>query len=162
MSLQIRISIGRQTLTLLGRAGEVLRVYSVSTAAKGPGELSGSHCTPRGRHLVRARIGTGQPENTVFVARRPTGEIYSRQLGEQFPRRDWILTRILWLSGCEAGRNRLGEVDTMRRYVYIHGSPDSTPMGRPGSIGCIRMRNADIIELFDLVVPYTPVDITED
>lgn len=162
MSLQIRISIGRQTLTLLGRAGEVLRVYSVSTAAKGPGELSGSHCTPRGRHLVRARIGAGQPENTVFVARRPTGEIYSRQLGEQFPRRDWILTRILWLSGCEAGRNRLGEVDTMRRYVYIHGSPDSTPMGRPGSIGCIRMRNADIIELFDLVVPYTPVDITED
>ena len=162
MSLQIRISIGRQTLTLLGGAGEVLRVYSVSTAAKGPGELSGSHCTPRGRHLVRARIGAGQPENTVFVARRPTGEIYSRQLGEQFPRRDWILTRILWLSGCEAGRNRLGKVDTMRRYVYIHGSPDSTPMGRPGSIGCIRMRNADIIELFDLVAPYTPVDITED
>ena len=162
MSLQIRISIGRQTLTLLDGAGEVLRVYSVSTAAKGPGELSGSHCTPRGRHLVRARIGTGQPENTVFVARRPTGEIYSRQLGEQFPRRDWILTRILWLSGCEAGRNRLGEVDTMRRYVYIHGSPDSTPMGVPGSIGCIRMHNADIIELFDLVAPYTPVDITED
>ena len=162
MSLQIRISIGRQTLTLLGGAGEVLRVYSVSTAAKGPGELSGSHCTPRGRHLVRARIGAGQPENTVFVARRPTGEIYSRQLGEQFPRRDWILTRILWLSGCEAGRNRLGKVDTMRRYVYIHGSPDSTPMGRPGSIGCIRMHNADIIELFDLVAPYTPVDITED
>ncbi|MBN8495363.1 L,D-transpeptidase [Accumulibacter sp.] len=160
--MQIRISIGRQTLTLLDGAGEVLRVYSVSTAAKGPGELSGSHCTPRGRHLVRARIGTGQPENTVFVARRPTGEIYSRQLGEQFPRRDWILTRILWLSGCEAGRNRLGEVDTMRRYVYIHGSPDSTPMGRPGSIGCIRMHNADIIELFDLVAPYTPVDITED
>ena len=162
MSLQIRISIGRQTLTLLDGAGEVLRVYSVSTAAKGPGELSGSHCTPRGRHLVRARIGTGQPENTVFVARRPTGELYSRQLGEQFPRRDWILTRILWLSGCEAGRNRLGEVDTMRRYVYIHGSPDSTPMGVPGSIGCIRMHNADIIELFDLVAPYTPVDITED
>ncbi len=162
MSLQIRISIGRQTLTLLGGAGEVLRVYSVSTAAKGPGELSGSHCTPRGRHLVRARIGAGQPENTVFVARRPTGEIYSRQLGEQFPKRDWILTRILWLSGCEVGRNRLGKVDTMRRYVYIHGSPDSTPMGRPGSIGCIRMRNADIIELFDLVAPYTPVDITED
>ena len=162
MSLQIRISIGRQTLTLLDGAGEVLRVYSVSTAAKGPGELSGSHCTPRGRHLVRARIGAGQPENTVFVARRPTGEIYSRQLGEQFPRRDWILTRILWLSGCEAGRNRLGEVDTMRRYVYIHGSPDSTPMGHPGSIGCIRMHNADIIELFDLVAPYTPVDITED
>ena len=162
MSLQIRISIGRQTLTLLDGAGEVLRVYSVSTAAKGPGELSGSHCTPRGRHLVRARIGTGQPENTVFVARRPTGEIYSRQLGEQFPRRDWILTRILWLSGCEAGRNRLGEVDTMRRYVYIHSSPDSTPMCRPGSIGCIRMHNADIIELFDLGAPYTPVDITED
>lgn len=162
MNRRVRISIGHQTLTLLDEAGEVLRTYAVSTAAKGPGEMSGSHCTPRGRHLIRARIGAGQAENTVFVARRPTGEIYSRQLGEQFPKRDWILTRILWLSGCEPGRNRLGNVDTMRRYVYIHGSPDSTPMGRPGSIGCIRMHNADIIELFDLVAPYTPVDITED
>ncbi|WP_300452936.1 L,D-transpeptidase [Accumulibacter sp.] len=162
MSVHIRISIRNQTLTLSDDTGEVLRSYRVSTAANGAGEVTGSHRTPRGRHLVRARIGSGQAENTVFVARRPTGEIYSQELGERFPQRDWILTRILWLSGCEPGRNRLGQVDTMRRYIYIHGSPDSTPMGRPGSIGCVRMRNADILELFDLVPPYTPVDISED
>ena len=109
---------------------------------------------------MRAKIGAGQPENTVFVARRPTGERYTPELAAQFPDRDWILTRILWLSGCEVGHNRLGDVDTMRRYIYIHGSPDSVHMGRPGSIGCIRMRNADIIDLFDRVPPGTPVDIT--
>ena len=162
MSVRIHISINRQTLALSDDSRGLLRTYSVSTAAKGAGELNGSHCTPRGRHLVRARIGAGQAANTVFVGRRPNGQIYSRELGERFPKRDWILTRILWLSGCEPGRNRLGKVDTMRRYIYIHGSPDSTPMGRPGSIGCIRMRNADILELFDLVPPYTEVDIAED
>lgn len=160
--VHIHISIGRQTLTVLGDAGEALRAYPVSTAAKGPGETAGSFCTPRGKHLIRAKIGAGAAVNTVFVARRPTGEVYGRELAERFPKRDWILTRILWLSGCEPGRNRLGEVDTMRRYVYIHGSPDTTPMGRPGSIGCIRMHNAEIVELFDLVPPYTPVEISED
>lgn len=162
MSLQIDISIEQQTLTLLDGGAQVLRRYSVSTAAKGTGEIAGSFCTPRGRHLIRAKIGAGEALNTVFSARRPTGEIYGRELAERFPKRDWILTRILWLSGCEPGRNRLGAVDTMRRYIYIHGSPDTTPMGRPGSIGCIRMHNADIVELFDLVPPYTPVAISED
>lgn len=123
------------------------------------GEKNGSYCTPRGRHVIRARIGAGAAENTVFVKRRPTGEIYSLQLAQRHADRDWILTRILWLSGCERGLNRLGEVDTMRRYIYIHGSPDSVEMGKPGSIGCIRMRNRDIIELFDLVEAGTPVDI---
>jgi len=108
---------------------------------------------------VRAKIGAGQPVNTVFVARRPTGETYTPELGAQFPERDWILTRILWLSGCERGFNRLGAVDTMRRFIYIHGSPDAVEMGRPGSIGCIRMRNADILELFDRIGPGTPVEI---
>ncbi|HYS91088.1 MAG TPA: L,D-transpeptidase, partial [Bradyrhizobium sp.] len=103
--------------------------------------------------------GAGQPLNAVFVRRRPTGEIWTPELGERFPGRDWIVTRILWLSGCEPGRNRLGDIDTMRRYIYIHGSPDNTEMGKPGSIGCIRMRNADVVELFDLVPPYTPVKI---
>jgi L,D-transpeptidase YbiS len=141
--------------------GGLLRRYSVSTASNGAGELSGSHCTPRGRHVVRAKIGAGAASNTVFRGRRPTGEIWTPQLAEQFPDRDWMLTRILWLSGKEPGRNRLGNVDTMRRYIYLHGSPDTAPMGRPGSIGCVRMRNRDIIELFDLVPPYTPVDIVE-
>ena len=121
--------------------------------------MTGSYCTPLGAHIIRAKIGAGFPENTVFVGRRPTGELYTPELSEQFPKRDWILTRILWLSGCEVGFNRLGDVDTMRRYIYIHGSPDSVHMGEPGSIGCIRMRNADIVELFDLVPAGTPVNI---
>ena len=138
-------------------AGTVMRSYPVSTASKGAGEENGSFCTPRGRHIVRAKIGAGQPENAVFIGRRPTGEIWTRALHEQLPGRDWILTRILWLSGCEPGFNRLGKVDTMRRYIYIHGSHELAVMGQPGSIGCIRMRSADIIELFDLVPPGTQV-----
>jgi len=135
------------------------KTYSVSTAKNGPGEKNGSFCTPRGRHIVRAKIGAGQPANTVFVRRRPTGEVWTPELHAKYPGRDWMLTRLLWLSGCEPGFNRLGDVDTMRRYIYIHGSPDTAPMGTPGSIGCIRMRNADVIELFDRVPPYTPVEI---
>ena len=150
----IVIDIRKQELAFGGKT------YSVSTAKNGPGEKNGSFCTPRGRHLVRARIGAGQPVNTVFVRRRPTGETWSPELHAQYPGRDWMLTRLLWLSGCEVGKNRLGDVDTMRRYIYIHGSPDTAEMGKPGSIGCIRMRNRDILELFDRVAPYTPVEIT--
>jgi predicted GNAT family N-acyltransferase len=155
--MRIFISLPAQTLELFDDYGMVLRRYAVSTAINGPGELNGSHKTPRGRHLIRAKIGTGAASGTVFVARRPTGETWSPELAAEHPGRDWILTRILWLSGCEPGRNRLGEVDTMRRYIYIHGSPDSAPMGRPGSIGCVRMNNNDIAELFDLVPNLTPV-----
>ena len=156
---RIEISIPAQGLALLRDDGRELKRYPVSTSRNGAGERQGSFCTPRGAHIVRAKIGAGQPLNAVFVRRRPTGEIWTPELGERFPGRDWIVTRILWLSGCEPGRNRLGEVDTMRRYIYIHGSPDSIEMGKPGSIGCIRMRNADVVELFDLVPPYTPVEI---
>ncbi len=157
----IRISIPAQTLELLGDDGSLLERYVVSTATNGAGEQSGSYRTPRGRHLIRAKIGAGAPANTVFVRRRTTGEVWSPELAAAYPGRDWILTRILWLSGCQPGFNRLGNVDTMRRYIYIHGSPDCVSFGRPGSIGCIRMRNADIVELFDRVAPYTPVDIVE-
>jgi L,D-transpeptidase YbiS len=158
---RIEISIARQRLVLLDDRGAEMRAFGVSTARNGAGELKHSYCTPRGRHIIRAKIGAGQPVNTVFVRRRPTGEIYAPSLAEQFPGRDWILTRILWLSGLEPGINRLGQVDTMRRYIYIHGSPDSVAMGTPGSIGCIRMRNLDLLELFDLVAPGTPVNIAE-
>jgi lipoprotein-anchoring transpeptidase ErfK/SrfK len=158
----IRISIPDQQLELCDDAGRVLRSYPISTAKSGPGERRGSHCTPRGRHIVRAKIGAGVPVNTVFVGRRPTGEIWTPALAEQYPDRDWILTRILWLSGCEVGFNRLGDVDTMRRYVYIHGTPDSIEVGTPGSIGCVRMRNNDVVELFDRVPPRTPVVISAD
>ena len=161
VSVSIHISIARQTLTLFDGAGQVLARYPVSTASRGAGELRGSYCTPRGKHLIRARIGAGQPINTVFVARRPSGEVYSPELAAAFPERDWILTRILWLSGCELERNRLGPVDTMRRYIYLHGCPDTAPLGVPESHGCIRLRNEDIVDLFDRVPVYTPVEITE-
>jgi len=159
--MRIQVDLAAQTLTLFDDAGAVLRRYTVSTAKNGAGERSGSYCTPRGRHLIRAKIGAGEPANTVFVRRRPTGERWSPALHAQYPGRDWMLTRILWLSGCEPGRNRLGDVDTMRRYIYIHGSPDTAEMGKPGSIGCIRMRNADIVELFELVPPLTEVVISD-
>jgi lipoprotein-anchoring transpeptidase ErfK/SrfK len=158
--LKININIKSQLLDLIDNQGRILSQYPISSALKGTGQDSGSYCTPLGRHIIRAKIGADQPENTVFVGRRPTGEIYSAELAEQFPGRDWILTRILWLSGCEVGFNRLGGVDTMRRYIYIHGSPDSVQLGQPGSIGCIRMRNIDIVELFDRVPAGTPVNIT--
>ncbi|NJA87621.1 L,D-transpeptidase [Rhodocyclus tenuis] len=162
MSSILDISLAQQTLSLLDADGALLARYAVSTALNGPGERADSGCTPRGWHVIRARIGAGMPENTVFRGRRATGEIYSPVLAERFPARDWILTRILWLSGCECGRNRLGAVDTMRRYIYIHGAPDSAAMGVAGSHGCIRMRNADIVELFERVPAYTRVLIRED
>lgn len=160
--MKIRVSIARQQLWLLDDFGTCLAQYPVSTAAAGAGEVSGSFRTPRGPHLIRAKIGAGQPENAVFVRRRPTGEIWSPELHEAFPGRDWILTRILWLSGREPGCNRLGDVDTMRRFIYIHGTPEITDMSTPGSHGCIRMRNSDLVELFEQVPCYTPVEITED
>ncbi|MBZ0071235.1 MAG: L,D-transpeptidase [Thiohalobacteraceae bacterium] len=148
----IRVSLAAQQLELLG-GGEVLRRFPVSTALNGPGERTSSGGTPCGWHEVRAMIGADCPPDTVFVGRRPTGEIYSDELAQRFPERDWILTRILWLRGLEPGRNRSGEVDSMRRFIYVHGCPDSEPMGVPRSHGCVRMRNADVIELFERVVP---------
>ena len=157
--MKIKIDAAAQRLNLYNDLGSVVRRYPVSTSKNGLGEKNGSYCTPRGRHIVRAKIGAGQAVNAVFVERRPTGEIWTPELAAEFPGRDWMLTRILWLSGCEVGFNRLGDVDTMRRYIYIHGSPETAEMGKPGSIGCVRMRNADIVELFDLVPVYTVVDV---
>jgi lipoprotein-anchoring transpeptidase ErfK/SrfK len=159
--MRIEISISHQTLTLFDNFGGVKAKYSISTAANGVGCEKDSGCTPLGEHIVRAKIGAGAPLNTVFVGRRPTGEILSAELAAQCPQRDWILTRILWLSGTEVGKNRLGNVDSMQRYIYIHGTPDTEPMGQPCSHGCVRMRNQDVIELFDLVDIGTPVVIVE-
>ena len=157
--MKIVISIPEQQLELTDGADKLLRRYAVSTAANGAGEERDSYCTPRGRHVIRAKIGAGQPADAVFLQRRPTGEIWTPELAAQYPGRDWILTRILWLSGCENGYNRGGTCDTMRRYIYIHGTPDSTRLGIPGSRGCVRMRNADLLELFDLAQAGTPVEI---
>ena len=158
---RVKIDIGKQVLDLLDDSGNLLKRYPISSAKNGVGERNGSFCTPRGRHIVRAKVGANQPINAVFVERRPTGEIYGPDLARRYPERDWILTRILWLSGCEPGYNRLGDVDTMRRAIYIHGTPDHAEMGKPGSHGCIRMRNQDVMELFDLVPIRTLVEIHE-
>jgi lipoprotein-anchoring transpeptidase ErfK/SrfK len=158
--LSIRVDLAAQRLEL-AEADRVLHRYRVSTSKFGAGERRDSYRTPRGLHVIRAKIGGGAPLGAVFRGRRPTGEIYSEELARAQPDRDWILTRILWLSGTEVGRNRLGDVDTMRRYVYIHGAPDSAELGRPGSIGCIRMANRDVAELFDRVPAGTFVDIIE-
>ena len=159
-SYEIHISVSGQSLELRESDRSTFKV-SISTAKNGVGETFGSECTPRGWHQVRAKIGDGCSTNTVFVGRRPTGEIYDSRLAKAHPGRDWILTRILWLSGLEPGFNRLGNVDTMRRFIYIHGCPDTDEMGRPGSHGCIKMRNQDVIKLFNLVPVGTRVLIME-
>lgn len=156
----IDIDVSRQKLSLqLGN--DVISSYSISTAKNGVGQKNGSECTPVGWHTIRAKIGHAANENTVFVGRRATGEIYSDELKTRYPDRDWILTRILWLSGLEKGKNRGGDVDTMRRYIYIHGCPDSDSFATPSSHGCVKMRNNDIIELFKNVDAGTRVLIHE-
>lgn len=157
----IFISLPAQTLELFDDTGCLQQRSLVSTASNGPGELAGSFCTPRGQHRIRARIGAGAAMNTVFRGRRPTGELWSPELDAASPGRDWILTRILWLGGCEPGVNRFGEVDTQRRYVYIHGCPDTAVLGTPGSHGCVRLGNAELVELFERVTPQTPVLIAD-
>lgn len=159
--MKLDISIGKQVLTLFDDKNHQIRQYQISTASNGPGEKKNSECTPRGLHRIRAKIGAAQMPNTVFVGRRSTGEIYSPKLKQQHPGRDWILTRIMWLCGTQPGFNRLGNVDTMQRYIYIHGCPDEDNMGSPGSHGCIKMRNQDVMELFDRVSVGTLVDIRE-
>lgn len=159
--MRIEISIANQSLTLFDDVGSVKAQYAISTASNGVGCEKNSGCTPLGEHIIRAKIGAGAAANAVFVGRRQTGEICTPELMTQFPNRDWILTRILWLSGKEVGKNRLGNVDTMQRYIYIHGSPDSAEMGKPGSHGCVRMRNAEIMQLFEWVPVGTRIWIHE-
>jgi lipoprotein-anchoring transpeptidase ErfK/SrfK len=154
------IAICTQQLTVIEN-GQIVHSYPVSTAKNGAGERRGSECTPTGWHKIRAKIGTGQPLRAVFVGRRATGEIYSTELGRQYPQRDWILTRILWLNGLEPGKNRHGEVDTGWRYIYIHGCPDELMQGRPESHGCIRMHNADVLDLCNRVAAGIKVYIHE-
>jgi len=157
-SLELIIKIKTQQCQLI-QANHVLFESKLSSAKNGVGETYGSECTPRGKHIIRAKIGFDSPKNTVFVARRATNEIFTSSIQRQYPQRDWILTRIMWLSGLEVGKNRLGNVDTMRRYIYIHGCPDDNEMGKPSSHGCIKMHNSDVVELFNLVDSGTLVNI---
>lgn len=156
----LHVSLADQMLYGFAAGRLVLRLQ-ISSAAKGAGERNGSGCTPRGEHQVRARIGDGLPRGAVLKGRRWTGEVWSAELHEAFPGRDWILSRILWLCGCEPGRNRMGEVDTFRRYIYLHGAPDCEPVGVPVSHGCIRLRNDDLLELFPHVPLHCRVRIDE-
>lgn len=153
------VSVADQELCLPLSGGTVRR-YPVSTAANGTGCIEGSHCTPTGYHRVRLKIGERCPIGTVFRGRRPTGEVFTPALADSFPGRDWILSRILWLEGLQPGFNRGGRVDTLRRFVYIHGTADEHLIGQPASHGCIRMRNIDVVELFDLVPQGTVLHIT--
>ena len=160
--MHINVHIATQTMKLYLDDGQVLS-YLISTASKGTGQQEGSWQTPLGRHIIRAKIGAGFPLGSVFESRRFTGEIYTPELKSKYPgRKDWILTRILWLSGLEKHYNRLGNVDTMQRYIYIHGSPDTAVMGEPGSRGCIRMHGKDIIDLFDRVPTGTSINILSE
>jgi hypothetical protein len=159
--MKITVSISRQTLELVDHAGVCQRRYPVSTAVRGAGQQEGSYCTPLGSHRIRAKIGAMAPLGAVFRGRRPSGEIHDPVLAAAQPDRDWILTRILWLCGNQPGFNRGGDVDTMRRLIYIHGTPDAASLGYPKSHGCIRMGNRDVAELFDLVPPGTEVEISE-
>ena len=153
---RIAISILHQSLELIDKSHS--KNYKVSTSKIGPGELKDSLRTPRGKHIIRAKIGDGEPTGMIFKGRRPTGQIYQKELNSDSE--DWILSRILWLSGKEIGRNRLGNVDTMQRYIYIHGVPDHFALGSPRSMGCINMFNSDVIDLFDQVEVGTEVYIS--
>ena len=163
--MHIEISISEQTLTLFDE-NKQLKQYSISTAKNGPGEKMDSECTPCGAHIVSEKIGDGAAVNSVFVGREATGEIYEPALRDLHPQRDWILTRILWLSGLEEGKNKghkeSDNVDSHDRYIYLHGSPDDVAMGQAGSRGCVRMRNNEIIELFDLIEVGTEVMINDN
>ncbi len=156
----LHVLISKQTLSLMDDS-KIVKEFAISSALNGTGQTQGSGQTPLGHHCIRAKIGAHLSINSVFVGRRFTGEVYSAELAEQHPKRDWILTRILWLSGQEVGHNRLSSVDSMARYIYIHGTPDTEPMGVAKSHGCIRMRNADMIEVFDWVPYLCPVVIQE-
>jgi len=158
--LWIEIRLGEQRMRLM-QGDTALASYPVSTALRGAGEQMGSERTPRGEHEVRELIGRDAPPGAVFTGRRPTGEVWSAEAEQREPDRDWILSRIIWLGGLEEGRNRGGTVDTQARLVYIHGTPDSQPMGEPRSHGCIRMRNSDVIELFERIEVGTRVRIEE-
>ncbi|MGE7993967.1 L,D-transpeptidase family protein [Pseudomonas sp. NPDC089554] len=156
----LHISLADQCLYGFAQ-GQLRMRAAVSTAFNGAGELNGSGCTPRGLHQVRAKIGEGLPLGAVLQGRRWTGEVWSPSLHAQCPGRDWILTRILWLSGCEPGINRLGRVDTFRRYIYLHGTPDTEPLGIALSHGCVRLHNHDLLDLFERVPAHCPVRIDE-
>lgn len=145
----IRVGIKSQTLVLFDPWGREQRHYVVSTARNGVGERVNSYQTPRGWHKVCEKIGDGAEANTIIFRRKVTPWKYTAQLHAEYPNKDWILSRILWLCGEEPGKNQGGEVDSYDRAIYIHGAGEHVQWGVPTSLGCVRMQNGDVIELFN-------------
>jgi L,D-transpeptidase catalytic domain len=144
------VRIGGSTLQLR-RKGAVVRSYVVSTSKRPPSNVANSLGTPCGLHEIAERIGGGQPPGMVFRSRVPTGRHFSEIAGEEGETRNLVTSRILWLRGLEPGVNLGGDVDTHKRYIYIHGTQREDRIGRPLSAGCVLMRNDDVIELYDQV-----------
>jgi len=133
--------------------------YPISTAKNGLGNKDGSYQTPAGFHEIAEKIGVDQPINMLFKARQAIGEL-AKIDDPIYVAQDTITSRILWLSGLEQGINLGGRVDTKQRYVYIHGTADEAHLGQAVSHGCIRMKNSDVIELFQMVDDQTIVYIS--
>ena len=148
---QLIVILAKQQSMHCYNGDQLLATYRISTGKNGLGEQSGSERTPRGWHSIHNIIGLEQALNSVCVAREWTGVLYTSELGTKFPERDWILTRIIQLDGLEPGRNKGGDVDSLQRYIYIHGTAHEDQLGMPASHGCIRMANADITLLADWV-----------
>jgi len=156
------IGVKSQTLTYYDEYGLPERQYLVSTAKLGVGEQKNSYQTPRGWHRICEKIGDGAEKNTIIFRQAVTPWKYTEALHQQYPNKDWILTRILWLCGMEPGLNRGGDVDSYERFIYIHGAGAHVPFGTPSSLGCVRMKSDDVIELFDHSPIGTDVYIDEN
>lgn len=157
----ILVKLSDQTLSLFDDDGETLHVYPVSTSKYGAGCQNGSEKTPLGLHRIKDKIGGAMPVNEVFINRMPHGNLDECiERGEKLPD-DVITSRIMWLEGMQPGVNQGGYVDSYQRYIYIHGTSDEASIGTPASIGCIRMLNADIVELFRKVQSGCEVNIVE-
>ncbi|MEM9676158.1 MAG: L,D-transpeptidase [Bacteroidota bacterium] len=146
----IRVSIAEQKLYLV-EDGQTLKQYPVSTSAYGIGSEAGSNKTPLGKHKVISKFGADAPLGTIFRSRINTGRVATIYTDETDLEEDDVTTRILRLTGLEPGKNKGPGVDSFSRYIYIHGTPEEGLIGQPASHGCIRMKNADVVELFDLV-----------
>ena len=157
----IKINIAEQQLSLLDEDGNMIHQYPVSTSKKGSGNQNGSEQTPLGMHRIKNKLGGAMPVNEVFIGRVPHGSLEECIERELDLPDDVIMSRIMWLEGMEPGRNQGGYVDTYERYIYIHGTNHEDTIGMPNSIGCIRMRNNDVVDLFRLVEVGSEVLIEE-
>ena len=158
----VLVGVKSQSLTVYDGYGREDKRYVVSTAKRGVGEQEGSYQTPRGWHRICQKIGDGAPSRTIIFRREITPWQYTEELHQQYPNKDWILTRIMWLCGMEDGFNKDGSVDSYNRYIYIHGAGDHTPFGTPSSLGCVRMQNDDVINLYNDLPVGTDVYIDEN